>query len=822
MKFGNLLLHPTHFPMLKNYLLTTWRNIKRNPLYAGINILGLSLGIAASLLLWQYVIYERSYDQYHEDKAHIYRVRLDRYDKGELSTQWAAGSAAVGNVLKDKFPEVEAYTKLHARAGVFKFKDKVHREDKAYFANASAIEMFSLDILQGDAFQGMQRPSTVIISQEIAGKYFGDENPIGKILTASNSGDLEVVGVFADLPPNTHLDFNILISHPTMVNQWGEEVETAMQWDGFLTYVKLKLGTDPQFLAQQLNGWVAEDLKEELEASQHRMDFSFQPIASIHFTSNYLGEFKPNGDGKTVKFLSLIGILIIFIAWINYINLSTARAADRGKEVGVRKTNGAIKKHLITQFLVEALVINLVAALIGLSVYQLAKPLLHTLAQTPTDFSLWQLPLFIPLFLLIIFLGAILSGLYPAFVLASFKPVNAIKGYLNLTRFKSSFSISQTQLRRGLVIFQFTASIILIAATFTIYRQLTYMQTYDKGVDITQTVVVNGPGVVDSTLDNRLQAFLENIEQIPGVIHTSTSSTVPGITYRFNVGGLRLWGADQSEGKQYDRQWINPDYLDLYGIEMVAGSNFSDQPYRDSTYALFNEEAVRHLGFDSPEEVIGKQINQWGDRLTIKGVVKDYFHRSLKQSPLPIVYRYYPYCRDYLSIKVEEAAIAEVMPAIQEQYTRTFPGNPYDYFFNDEKYGQLYQTEMTSGKIFSLFSLLAVVVACLGLFGLISYALMRRTKEIGIRKVLGASHQHILRLLLRDFSYLILFAGILAIPFSYWAITSWLKSYPYRIPLQLDLFLVPIIIVMGLALITILRTMLVSAQAKPVDALRME
>ncbi len=807
--------------MLRNYFLITWRNIRRSPLYSGINILGLSIGIAASLLLWQYVMYEKSYDQHLDQKERIYRVQLDRYDKGELGTQWAAGCAAVGNTLKAQFPEVEEYVKMHTQFGIFRYKDKAFREQKSYFSTASAIDIFSLDILQGEPISGMKRPNTVTISQSIAEKYFGNENPIKKTLTSNYGIDLEVVGVFKDLPPNTHLDFNILISHPTMVNSWGEDVETQWQWDGFLTYIKLAPETDPVLLAQKLNDWVAEDQREELEAFQHRMDFSFQPITDIHLASNYLGEFKPNGDRKTVRFLTMIGILLIIIAWINYINLSTARASDRGKEVGVRKTNGAIKRHLIAQFLVEALIINVIAAVLGLSIYQLVKPLLSTFAQTPESYALWQLPLFIPVFVLVILLGAILSGLYPAFVLASFNPVSAIKGYLNLGKSTRS-NITHNQLRRGLVIFQFTASIILIAATFAIYRQLNYMQSFDKGINLEQTIVINGTGVVDSTFDQNMQAFLENVSQIPGVTSTATSSTVPGIIEKYNVGGLRLWGADPGEGKQYDRQFIDGDYFDLYEVELVAGSHFTDQPYQDSAYAMFNEKAVEQLGFSSPEEVIGKQIDQWGDRLTIKGVVSNYFHRSLKQSPIPIVYRYYPYCSEYQSIKIEEASIGTALPQIQQEYERFFSGNPFEYFFADQKYGLLYRTEHTSGRIFTLFSLLAVFVACLGLFGLISYALVRRTKEIGIRKVLGATHQHILRLLLRDFSYLILFAGALALPFTYWSIYTWLEDYPYRIPIQIDLFIVPIIIVMGLALLTILRTTLLSVQAKPVDSLRME
>ncbi|MEM8900406.1 MAG: ABC transporter permease, partial [Bacteroidota bacterium] len=762
------------------------------------------------------------YDNFYGSQNQLYRVHLDRYDDGVLSTQWASGAAGVGNIMKDNFPEVLEFAKFHSLEGIYEYEQQSFRETKSYFGTASAFEMFDLEILKGNPSQDFERPQTAAISESIANKYFGEENPIGKRLQFSREGEVEVVGVFTDLPKNSHFDFNILISYPTQVKNWSEDVETAITWDGFFTYVKLKEGTDPLYMAEKITELVAEQEAEMLETFNHRMDFSLMPIDDIHLSSNYIGEFKPNGDAKSIGFLTLIGFLIIIIAWINYINLSTARAADRGKEVGVRKTNGATKQHLITQFLFEAVVINVFAAIIGLYFYQLAYPYLDVLAETETSFALWELPLFIPIFLGVILFGAFISGIYPALVLSSFNPINSLKGTFNLPGSGASPLFSHAQLRKGLVIFQFATSIILIAATFTIFRQLNFMQNYEKGINLEQVIVVRGPGVTDSTYNDKMGNFLRQVDQTAGVSATATSSTVPGITIKNNAGGTRKWGAPEGEGKQLDRQWINPEYLEMYGVEIIAGENFSSKLFADSNYMMLNEAGVKLLDLGTAEEAIGQEINQWGDRLTIKGVFKDYFHRSLKNQPIPTFYRYYPYNGSYQSIKVETAALETVIPKVQEAFESTFPGNPFEYFFADEQYGQLYKAEQTSGKIFSLFSLLAVAVACLGLFGLISYSLVRRTKEIGIRKVLGATYQHILGLLLKDFLFLVIFAGLIAIPFTWWAINSWLEEYPQRIGIQLDLFILPVMVVMGLALLTILRSTIISAQAKPVDSLRVE
>ena len=808
--------------MLRNYFLITWRNLKRNPMYMGLNILGLSIGIAASLLIWQYVIYEKSYDTFFEKKEDLYRVRLDRYNNGELNTEWAAGCSPVGKALADNFPEVLNYTKMHDREAVFTYKDRVFREINSYTATASIFDMFSLEILSGDPKKGLENPNTVVLNESMAQKYFGEEDPLGKILEVSNTGNLEVVGVIADLPPNSHFNFEILISHPTLVNIFDPEMETAWQWDGFYNYVELRPGTDTELLAEKLNQFVLKADSAYLVSANHRMDFSFQALTSIHLHSNLLFEFKPNGDAKTVGFMTIVGILILLIAWINYINLATARASDRGKEVGIRKTNGASRKELVTQFLIEALLLNLISAIIGLSIFQLTSSLVNQLTEIPQSFSLWSIPWFFALFFLIIIIGAILTGLYPAIIMSSFKPIDALKGFFKLDSGRSKALLTQSQLRKGLVVLQFASSILLIAATFTVYRQMRFMQEKEHGMSLDQTLVVNGPFLTDSTYNQKMSSFLQTIENIPGVIQTATSSTVPGIIEKRNAGGVRLWGADPSEGKQYDRQFMNPQYLDLYKVELIAGSNFSYTPFQDTNVVILNEAAVAHLGFSNPDEVVGKQLFVWGARLTIKGVIKDYFHRSLKQHPLPTLFIYYPYCGAYQSVKIETPVVANAIPEIQAQFETFFPGNPYTYFFADENYAQLYKTEQTSGKIFSLFSILAVGIACLGLFGLVSYALGRRTKEIGIRKVLGASHANIFNLLLKDFTYLVVLAGIFALPISFWAIQSWLKDYPYRISIRPDLFIVPVIVVMGLAFITILRTTLLTAKAKPVDALRNE
>ena len=802
--------------MLRNYLVIAYRNLLRHKAFSLINILGLAIGMAVCLLIFQYVSFEMSYDQFHENNTDIYRIRLDRYDKGELSTQWAGGSAAVGHAAKDKFPEILAHAVLTGRNAVISYNNREFREQNIFFATDSMFSVFSFPMIEGDPKTALSEPLSVVITEEMARKYFGDEPAMGKTLEINGDNLLKVTGILKDIPDNSHLQFDFLFSFSTLV-QGNPSILTSWQWDGFLSYIKLRPDADPKALAQKINDLAAEEEKEYLAQANHRMDFSLQPITDIHLYSNFMVEAGPNGDGDSVFFLSIIAVFVLIIAWVNYINLSTARSVDRAREVGLRKTTGANRGQLISQFLFESFLINLLASGIALTIFQFAKGWLADLTGIPTAYNLWSTPAFWLAFTGMLAIGSLLAGLYPAFVLSSFQPVQVLKGALN----SGNSSGNGFNLRKALVVLQFAISVALIVGTLGVREQITFMTNYDLGLNIEQTMVIRGPGVADSTYADKIISYESELLKSPEISQFSLSTLIPG-NRTSNAGGIRLVGMDESESKQYGFFWVNNGFIDLYGLDVIAGRKFAEESFRDTNTVIFNEAAVKHLGFDKPEEVIGKRIEFWGDQPTVIGVVKDFHVLSLKEEFRPTIMRYYPILGSFQSIKVNTANLEETIAYAEEQYKSFFPGNPFEYFFADEYFDAQYKSDRQFGQVFGIFTVLAILVACLGLFGLASFIIVKRTKEIGVRKVLGASVGQIIYLLSRDFLLLVIGANIVALPLAYWGISYWLETFPVRMAISPWLFILPFLIVVFIAWATVSLQTLKTANANPAKSLRYE
>ena len=802
--------------MLRNYLVIAYRNLLRHKVFSLINILGLAIGMAVCLLIFQYVSFEMSYDQFHENKTDIYRIRLDRYDKGELSTQWAGGSAAVGHAAKDKFPEIMAHAVLTGRSAVISYNNREFREQNIFFATDSMFSVFSFPMIEGDPKTALSEPLSVVITEEMARKYFGDEPAMGKTLEVNGNSLLKVSGILEDIPENSHLQFDFLFSFSTLA-QRNPSILTSWQWDGFLSYIKLRPDADPEALAQKINELAAEEEKEYLAQANHRMDFSLQPITDIHLYSNFMVEAGPNGDGDSVFFLSIIAIFVLIIAWVNYINLSTARSVDRAREVGLRKTTGANRGQLISQFLFESFLINLLASGIALTIFQFAKGWLADLTGIPVTYNLWSTPEFWLAFGGMLAIGSLLAGLYPAFVLSSFQPVQVLKGALNT----GNSSGSGFNLRKALVVLQFAISVALIVGTLGVREQITFMTNYDLGLNIDQTMVIRGPGVADSTYADKIISYESELLKSPEISQFSLSTLIPGNSTS-NAGGIRLVGMDESESKQYGFFWVNNGFIDLYGLEVVAGRKFAPESFRDTNTVIFNEAAVKHLGFDKAEDVIGKRIEFWGQQPTVIGVVKDFHVLSLKEEFRPTIMRYYPILGSFQSLKVNTANLEETIAYAEEQYKSFFPGNPFEYFFADEYFDAQYKSDRQFGKVFGIFTVLAILVACLGLFGLASFIIVKRTKEIGVRKVLGASVGQIIYLLSKDFLLLVIGANILALPMAYWGISYWLETFPIRMGISPWLFILPFLIVVLIAWATVSLQTLKTANANPAKSLRYE
>jgi len=803
--------------MIRNFFTIAIRNLFKHKAFSFINIFGLAIGIAASLLILQYVRFELSYDHFEANAGHIYRLQQNRYDNGRLSTQWAAGAAGVGLASKKAFPEVESFAVLRNGGGIVAYKDHHFREDKMYFANDAFLPMFSYPALKGSVSGALKEIFTAVITASTARRYFDSEEPVGKRISVYGNNDFKITAVVPDPPPNTHFKFNILLSFPTLVKWNGPETETTWESDGFFTYLQFRPGANPILMEKKINAMVQVQAAADIKKYNSQIGYRLQPLSDIHLYSNFMMEAEANGDGKSVYFLLIIALFIIVIAWINYINLSTARSVDRAKEVGVRKVLGSYRIELIGQFLFESLLINLLAIILALVLVLVSIPLFNSLTGKDISFTLLKDSWFWLALLAFFLSGTFLSGLYPAFVLSSFRPIAVLKGRLSRTG-HGAF------LRQSLVIIQFAASVILMVGTFAVYKQLSYMQKQDLGVKIGQTLVFRGPGVTDSTYHDKLNAFKTEMLRQPGVNTITASTAVPGDKIGWNAGGIHLVGMDDTKSQQYRIIGIDYDFLDAFGLHLLKGRNFSKQFATDPKTVLFNEAAVKLLGYNKLEDALGKRIEFWGDQYTIIGIVSNHHQESLRSAYDAHIFRLIPDANNYFSLKINAGTdnTTGIIGAAQKEWASFFPGNPFEYFFLDEHFAAQYQADMQFEKTFGLFALLAIVVSSLGLLGLASFVTTQRTKEIGIRKIIGAGIPNLLGLLTRDFIRPVIISFLIAIPLTWWLLQKWLEGYAFRVALNPWMFILPALLILLVAILTISTQTVKAASASPVKSLRME
>ncbi|HRI78717.1 MAG TPA: ABC transporter permease, partial [Cyclobacteriaceae bacterium] len=713
--------------MLSNYFISIWRYVTKNKAFTIINVSGLAIGIAACMLIAQYVMHELNYDKFWENPERIFRVQQDRYNKGELSTRWASGCLGIGPDLKANFPEVNTYVRMSKSNAVLSNGDTYFKEDAVYYASQDFFKVFQKPLLQGLDSTALKGPYKMVVSRSLAKKYFGDENVLGKHMKNNARVDYEITGVFEDLPENTHMQIDALLSFATYAVLRGQPDEAAMNqwmWDGFFTYVLMNENTSAAELEKKLPAFVEKRVGEELKRDNADMIFHLMPVSDIHLDSNFIGEFKANGDRDTTYFLLVVAVLILVIAWINYINLSTAKSIERAREVGVRKVMGGFRLQLIQQFLFESLILNGLAVALAVATVLLATPAFSKLTGRSFGYELFQNPVFWLWMALLIVLGAALSGIYPAFVLSGYKPVEVLKG-----RFKNSGK--GIFFRKGMVVTQFVASITLIVGTFTVYNQIAFMRNEKLGVSIEQTVIMRSPNIVDSTYTQKYEAFKREVLQFPEVVSVCASSAVPGSQPGWNAGGIRRLSQREDEANQYRVIMMDGDYIPSYGLEILAGRAFSDESTHEDKKVLLNESAVKLMGFTKLDEAIDDNIYFWGDTFRVVGVVKNYHHESMKKSFDPLVFRYNASPGGYYSIKFRTENTTESINRFESDWKTYFPGNPFNYFFLDDHYNQQYQADQQFGKVFGLFSVLAIFIACLGLFGLSSLTAIQRTKEIG-------------------------------------------------------------------------------------------
>ena len=815
--------------MLRNYFTIAYRNLLKNKGFSLINIVGLAIGMSACLLILQYVSFELSYDDFR--KTNVYRIADYGYMQGELIGKRAQTSPALAPALQREIPEVVHAARLVHTAPlmsdpVIQAGERSFHEERIYFADASILHMFSYQLLEGNPDKALSLPEHVLLSASMAQKYFPGQDALGQMLTfhmgERGKAQLKVSGVFEDIPENAHLHTDFLISFNSITVPWN--LNENWEWGNFYNYIELNPGSDPVVVQEKMTAVVEKhmgDVMAEWRKGGYTREPVLQAIQSIHLDSDLEAEAEPNGSRRAVEFLSIIAFFILLIAWINYLNLTTAKSAERAREISIRKVMGSRRYQLIGQFMTESLLINLLGAVLALTLVQLLAPSFRTF--TGSSFAsgydsnmLW--------FIVTVFLiGSLLAGLYPAYLISSYQAVKSLKGLPHTSK-------NGIGLRKGLVVLQFAASIALITGTLAVQQQLSFMRQQDLGLDIEQTLIVKGPGIKDSTYQSRLASFKYEAAKLPSVQAIGLSSSIPGKELSWGRSFYRPSYPENAQGISIIA--VDEDFFDLYQADFLAGRNFSEAYSSDKEAVIFNEKAIWLLGFDHAEaamqqEVIWKETDGQHWPREIIGVIKDFNQEALHKEVGPVVFalkRYVnaPWAGEYYSLKISTQDYPATLAQIQASWQQSFPNSPFDYFFLDEFFNRQYQADQLLSKVFGLFSSLAILIACLGLFGLSSYTTVQRTKEIGIRKVLGASVSSIIRLLSQDFVRLVLLSAVVALPLAYWAMNEWLQNYAYRIEISGWLLVIPVLAVLLLALLTVGLHTVKAALRNPARSLKYE
>ena len=800
--------YPNPTAMFRNYLKVATRNLVKHKFYAIINVLGLAIGMICCLLIFLYVQHELSYDSFHTKADRIYRVVTDIKTPTETLTI-AGTSAPMAAYMKQDFPEVEDMVRIDEANFLIQRGEQTFQEDEAMLADSTFFNVFSFELLRGNPQTALKAPFSIVLTEDAARKYFGNEDPMGQSLRLDNEYDCTVTGVMPNVPENSSFSFEILISLSTRLEV--TYTDAAESWGNFssVSYVLLTEQANPKALESKLPTFLSKYISDNDRAEGMNYTLFLEPLPEVYFTDR--GGFEI-GSFANVKIFSVIAAFILLIACINFMNLATARATERAKEVGIRKVVGAIRRQLVGQFLCESLLLSLAAFAIALLTSELLLPAFNQLAGKTVANSILQDTYYLPLFLGVAVGVGLLAGLYPALVLSGFKSVAILKG---------RFSSSQrgVVLRKALVVAQFAISIMLIAGTAVVYTQLDYMRSQALGFKKDQMLVIDFR--FDGAVQERIETFKRQLGDNPNVRSVSASSSVPGEGNNGAFSEIENPAGDM-QASNVNLFYVDHDFLGQYEMELAAGRTFSRDFVTDTSALIVNEALVRSYGYAAPEDIIGKRFSQWGVEGQIVGVVKDYHFRSLQEEIEPMTIRLEPSNARFISLNLRSDDIPATVSALQQQWQTLAPQRPFQYFFLDEAFDEQYRAEARFGQLFIYFAGLAIFIACLGLLGLISYTIVQRTKEIGIRKVLGASESSIVRLLSKDFLALVLVAFVIASPVAWYALSQWLAEFAYRVTMPWWIFVVAGLAATVIAALTVSFQSVRAATANPVDSLRSE
>jgi putative ABC transport system permease protein len=821
--------------MIANLIITAWRSLSKNRFFSVLNILGLAIGMAVFSELALYVHFERSYEKFLPNADNIYRISLESRLNNEPVFYSAENYPGVGPACKNELPEVTGYARFYnmgyknniiityedAKPAPIAFK---HR--RFMYADSAALPLLGYPMVAGDARTALAEPFTAVISETYAKMYFGDEDPMGKMLHLQDDDFVnelcKVTGVFKDLPENTHLKFDVLFSYKSLFprGDWAvARYDQGWRRKDMYTFISVRPGTDPVALESKLPALVAKYKPENKQANRDER-LHLQPLTSIHLHSNLAEEPEINGDSEIVEYLSMIAVFVLLIAWINYVNLSTAKAMERAKEVGVRKVMGAVRHQLMRQFLTEAALVNLISIAIALTIVAITLPWFNSVSGLALDPGYLTTGWFLSLLGVLWVVGTAISGFYPSVVLSSFRPATVLKG-------KMKNSSGGTMLRKSLVVVQFMASVALIAGTFIVYRQLQFMMSQDLGMNIEQVLVVERPGIAPpdrNAFNSAIDVFRDEVKKSPGVLAISASATVPGKQREYKAVAKR-YGAPDDQQVTLRFNSMDYEFVDVFKINLIAGRLFDEKyPNDPDTSVIVSKSTTKLLGFERPEDAVGATltITSFNWNPIIVGVVNDYHQVSLKSASDPAIFYCTKYGGEFYSTRIRTSNTAETVDHVRKAWMKAFPGNPFEYFFLDDFFNRQYENERKFGRLFTTFAILAVVVGCLGLFGLSAYTATLRTKEIGIRKALGSSDRGIVMLLSQEYLMLIGLSILLATPLVWWGMNQWIQTFPYRIEISPIIFLLAGAIVLAVAVMTISYQTMKAARTNPVDSLRYE
>ncbi|HEY5393218.1 MAG TPA: ABC transporter permease [Hanamia sp.] len=810
--------------MIKNYFKIAWRNLMKYKFISFINLFGLTIGLTCCLLITTYVLNELSYDRYNKNAENIYRVtRTFNNADGVVSLKLSTISPPFGYYFPTDFPEIKKMTRLMG-AGIlpFKYKDKIIAENNVYFADENLFNVFTLKTLEGNPQTALKNPFSVMLTEEVAKKYFGNEDPMNKVIKVNNQFDVKVTGIYKDFPENSFMHPDVLLSFNTLKDSavYGEKnLETNWGNNSFFTFLLLPDHYDPNKMIARFPAFLDKRMAGNYGPNQpsKMTELGLQKLTDIHLYSHTDFEAEPNGDINKVYIFSAIALFILLIACINYMNLSTARSSLRAKEIGIRKVIGAQKKELIYQFLSESVLIAWSAILIAFVLLYYTLPWLNQVSGQQLSINIllkWQV--LIPLFLTPFIVG-ILSGLYPALFMSSFQPVKTLKGLFKVGASNISF-------RKVLVVAQFTISIVLIITTVIVFQQLRYMQDTSLGYDKEHIITLPYYNSVNPQYD----AFRNDLLQSQGIKDVARSSRIPTGRLLDYQGASTMVG-DSMQPVTADIRNVSADYdfIPTYGIHLVAGRNFSRDYSMDTSNFILNESAIKAIGWKSPQDAIGKDFKYGGEQGRIIGVMADFHFESLQHEIVPMILLNPPTTPtnssfNNLSIKLAGNNLPAALASVENIWKKYLPELPYQYTFLDEKFNKMYQSEQRQETIFTVFACIAIFIACLGLFGLSAFEITQRVKEIGVRKVLGAKVSSIVTLLSKDFLKLVLVATVIAFPIAWFAMSHWLQGFAYRINIHWWVFLLSAILALIVALVTVSFQAIKAALANPVQSLRSE